>query len=140
MHGSSQPCEINISGLRVRQKQEQYKAAYVGSVLASDVLVQKIKNQRASHSGVFKEFFKSFEPLKFTSYTQKRNQEAVDTEKFSELLRNQSPNREKAKLQSLCLRQSGAWFATPPVPALGLHLKPSEFQISVKYRPVIAVY
>ena len=36
--------------------------------------------------------------------------------------------------------QSGAWLATPPVPALGLHLSPSEFQISVKYRLGIAVY
>ena len=70
----------------------------------------------------------------------KKIQEAVDTEKFSELLRNQSSNREKARLQSLCLPHSGAWLAAPPVPALGLHLSPSEFQISVKYRLGIAVY
>ena len=75
-----------------------------------------------------------------TSYTQKRIQEAVDTEKFCELLKNQSPNREKARLQSLCLPQSGARLAAPPVPALGLHLSPSEFQFSVKYRLGIAVY
>ena len=67
-------------------------------------------------------------------------QEAVHSEKFSELLSNQSPNREKAKLQSLCLPQSGAWLAAPPVPALGLHLCPSEIQISDKYRLGIAVY
>ena len=36
--------------------------------------------------------------------------------------------------------QSGAWLAAPPVPALGLHFSPSEFQISVKYRLGIAVY
>ena len=35
---------------------------------------------------------------------------------------------------------SGAWLAAPPVPALGLHLSPSEYQISVKYRLGIAVY
>ena len=55
-------------------------------------------------------------------------------------LLNQSSNREKARLQSLCLPHSGAWLAAPPVPALGLHLSPSEFQISVKYRLGIAVY
>ena len=46
----------------------------------------------------------------------------------------------KARLQSFCLPQSGAWLAAPPVPALGLHLSRSEFQVSVKYRIGIAVY
>ena len=124
----------------MRQSQEQYRAAYVGSVIASDDLVQKITNQRASDSRVFKELYASLEPFNLNSYTQKKIQEAVDTEKFSELLRNQSSNREKARLQSLSLPHSGAWLAAPPVPALGLHMCPSEFQISVKYRLGIAVY
>ena len=78
--------------------------------------------------------------MDLNSYTQKKIQETVDTEKFPELLRNQSTNREKAGLQPLCLPHSGDWLAAPPVPALGLHLSPSEFQISVKYRLGIAVY
>ena len=131
---------INISGLGVLQLQEQYRAAYVGSMLASDDLVQKITNQRASDNRVFKELYASLEPFKFNSYTQKKIQEIVDAEKHSELLRNQSPNREKARLQSLCLPHSGAWLAAPPVPALGLHLNHGAFQISVKYRLGIAVY
>ena len=32
------------------------------------------------------------------------------------------------------------WLAAPPVPALGLHLSPSEFHISVNYRQGFAVY
>ena len=52
----------------------------MGTVLASDDLVQKIKNQRASESGVFKELYTSLEPFNLTSYTQKKIQEAVDTE------------------------------------------------------------
>ena len=44
---------INISALGVRQSQEKYRAAYVGSVVASDDLVQKITNKRASDSRVF---------------------------------------------------------------------------------------
>ena len=131
---------INISGLGLRQSQEQYRAAYVGSVLASDDLVQKITNQRASDNEVFKELYASLEPFNLTSYSQKKIQEAIDTDKFSELLRSQSSKREEARLQSLCLPQSGAWLAAPPVPALGLHLSPCEFQISVKYRLGIAVY
>ena len=68
----------------------------MGSVLASDNLIQNITNQRAS----IQELYTSFEHFNVNSYTQKKIQEAVDTEKFSELLRNQSPNREKARLQS----------------------------------------
>ena len=109
-------------------------------MLACDDVVQKITNQRASDSRVFKELYTSLEPLNLNSYSQKKIQGAVDAEMFSELLRNQSPNREKARLQSLCLLLSGAWLAELPVPALGLHLSPSEFQISVKYRLGIAVY
>ena len=52
---------INISGLGVRQSQEQYRAAYVRSVLVSDYLVQKILNQRASDNRVFEEL--RLEPL-----------------------------------------------------------------------------
>ena len=126
---------INSSGLGVRQSQEQFRAAYVGSVIASDDLVQKITNQRASDSRVFKELYASLEPFNLNSYTQKKIQEAA-----KKLLRNQSSNREKARLQSLSLPHSGAWLAALPVPALGLHMCPSEFQISVKYRLGIAVY
>ena len=120
---------INISGLGVRQSQKQYRAAYVGSELASDDLVWKVTNQRPSDSAVFKEPYTRLEPFNLTAYTQKKIQEAVDTEKFSERLRNQLTNREKARLQSLCLPQSGARLAAPPVPALGLHLSPSEIQV-----------
>ena len=64
---------INISGLGVRQSQEQYRAAYVGSVLASDDLVQKSTNQRASDSTVFKELYANLEPFNLTCHTQKKN-------------------------------------------------------------------
>ena len=94
----------------------------------------------AFQRSVFKELCTSHEPFDLNSYKQKKIQEAVNTEKFSELLRNHSPNREKARLQTLCSPQSGAWLAAPPVPALGLHLSLSELQISVKYRLGIAVF
>ena len=100
-------------------------------MLASDDLVQKITNQRASDSRVFTELYTSLELFNWNSYTQKKIQKAVDNEKFCDLI-NQSPNLEKARLQSLCLPQSGAWLAAPTVPAIGPHLSPIEFQISVK--------
>ena len=48
--------------------------------------------------------------------------------------------REKARLQSLCLTNSGASLAGPPIPALRLHLLTKEFQVSVRYRLGIADY
>ena len=112
---------INISGLGVRQSQEQYTAAYVGSVLASNDLVQKIPNQHVSDNGVFRVPYTSLDSFNLNSYTQKKIQEAVDTKKFSELQRNQSPNRKKSKT-AITLPQSRAWLAAPAVPAFGLYL------------------
>ncbi|XP_075259889.1 uncharacterized protein LOC142351636 [Convolutriloba macropyga] len=131
---------ISLSGLGVRQSQEQYKSAFVGSILASDELVNKITSRRPSESDTFKELQQSLEQFNILSHTQKKIQEALDKEKLADLIRNQSSTREKARLQSLCLPHSGAWLAAPPIPALGLHLPAKEFQVSVKYRLGIAVY
>ena len=42
--------------------------------------------------------------------------------------------RDIARLASLGLPKAGDWLNTVPSPALGLHLRPSEFIVSVKYR------
>ena len=73
-------------------------------------------------------------------HTQKKIQEALDKEKLADLIRNQTPTREKARLQSLLLPHSAAWLAARPIPAMGLHLLAKEFQVSVRYRLGIAVY
>ena len=44
---------ISLSGLGVRQSQEQYRSAFVGSILASDELVNKITSRRPSESDTF---------------------------------------------------------------------------------------
>ena len=46
----------------------------------------------------------------------------------------QSSIREKARLLSLSLPQSGAWLSAATNPALGLHLSPNEFCVALKYR------
>ena len=131
---------ISLSGLGVRQSQEQYRSAFVGSILASDELVSKITSRRPSESDTFKELQQSLEQFNLLSHTQKKIQEALDKEKLADLIRNQSSTREKARLQSLCLPHSGAWLTATPISALGLHLSAKEFQVSVKYRLGIAVY
>jgi hypothetical protein len=42
--------------------------------------------------------------------------------------------RDTARLASLGLPHAGDWLNVVPSPALGLHLRPAEFTVSVKYR------
>ena len=42
--------------------------------------------------------------------------------------------REKVRLNSLSMPRAGDWLNTVPVRALGLHLRPKEFSVAVKYR------
>ena len=48
--------------------------------------------------------------------------------------------REVARMASLSLPQAGAWLNCPPLPALGLHLRGSEFVVAVKFRLGMPVY
>ena len=48
--------------------------------------------------------------------------------------------REVARVASLSLPQAGAWLNCPPLPALGLHLRGSEFVIAAKFRLGMPVY
>ena len=138
MEQSSLP--IGLSGLGIRQSQEQNKSAFVGSILASDELVNKITSRSPSESDTFKELNLSLEPFNLLSHTQKKIQEALDKEKLAALIRNQMSTRERARIQSLCLPHSGTWLAALTIPAIGLHLSAKLFQISVKYRLGIVVY
>ena len=105
---------IGLSRLGIRQSQEQYKSAFVGSILASDELVNKITSRSPTEIDTFKELNQSLEPFNLLSHTQKKIQEALDKEKLAALIRNQTSTRERARLQSLCLPRSDAWLAAPP--------------------------
>ena len=131
---------IGLSGLLVKQSQEQYKSAFVGSLLASDELVNKLTSRSPSEGDTFKELHQSPEPFNLLSHTQKKIQEALYKEKLAALKRNQTETGEKARLQSLCQPHSGVWLAAAPVPAIRLDLSAKEFEISVKYRLGIEVY
>ena len=48
--------------------------------------------------------------------------------------------REKARLLSISLDHAGDWLNTPPLIALGLHLRPVEFVLVVKYRLGLPVF
>ena len=48
--------------------------------------------------------------------------------------------REMARLLSLTLDHTGDWLNTPPIKALGLHLRSPEFVLALKYRPGMPVF
>ena len=48
--------------------------------------------------------------------------------------------REMARIASLGLPRAGAWLLCAPIPALGLHLQPTEFIMATKYRLGCPVY
>ena len=83
---------------------------------------------------IFKETAEKLNILEITQYAQHKIQEALDNAAFSILLGRQISNRGKARLPSLSLPHSAAWFSAFPVPSLGLHLQPNEFRAALKNR------
>ena len=131
---------INLSRLGVRHSQEHYKRAFVGSIITSTELVNKITCRRLSKSDTFNKLQQCVERFNLFLHTQKKIQEALDKHKLAALIRNQTSTREKTRLQPLYLRHSCACLAALSIPALGPHVLAKEFQISVKYMLGIAVY
>ena len=116
------------------------KAAFVGSVSQADALVEQITGEKITDNQIFKKTVEEMKNLENSQYTQHKIQEALDDAAFSDLLGNQISNREKARLLSLTLPQSGAWLSAPPLPSLGLHLQPNEFRAALKYRIGVPLY
>ena len=131
---------ISKTGVGIRQAIDQLKSAFVGSVSQADALVEQITGEKITDNQIFKETVEELKNLEISQYTQNKIQEALDDAAFSDLLGNQTSNREKARLLSLTLPQSGAWLSAPPIPRLGLHLQPNEFRAALKYRIGVPLY
>ena len=63
--------------------------------------------------------------------SQRKIQEELDNSAFDNLLGTQSSLREKPRLHSLSLPQSGAWLSAAPIPALELHLFSNAFRVAL---------
>ena len=122
------------TGVGIRQAVDQLKAAFVGSISQADALVEQITHEKITENQIFKETVEDLKILETSQYSQQEIPETLDNAAFSDLLANQISNREKARLLSLKLPQSGAWLSAPPIPSLGLHLQPIEFRAALKYR------
>ena len=76
------------------------------------------------------------------SLTQKMMSVKVDLHQKQKLLEGvgEEEVRDRARLSSLGLPHAGDWVNTAPLTSLGLHLRPREFVLVVKYRLGLPVY
>ena len=74
--------------------------------------------------------------------TQRQMGTKVDLEQQRQLMDmvGEEEERERARLLSLTLNHAGDWLNTPPIKALGLHLRPQEFILALKYRLGLPVF
>ena len=131
---------INKTGVGIRRSADQVRAAYVGSVFQSSVLVKKLTGHNPTTDTPFVKTVEELSKIVTTYPSQRKIQEELDSAAFDNLLGKQSSIREKARLQSLSLPQSGAWLSAAHIPALGLHLSSNEFRVALKYRLGVKLY
>ena len=74
--------------------------------------------------------------------TQRQMSVKVDLNQQSKLMEmvGENEERERARLLSVSLDHAGDWLNTPPLQALGLHLRSSEFTLVIKYRLGMPVF
>ena len=127
---------ISKTGAGVRRSLNQFKAAYAGSLSQSANIVEQITGVNPTYESSFTDLVEEFSTLGIPHLTQKK----IDNTVLRNLLKGQTSTREKARLLSLSLPQSGAWLSAAPIPALGLHLQPNEFGAALKYHSGISLY
>ena len=97
------------------------------------VLVEKLTGRNPTEDISFVKAVEELSEIAATYHYQRKNQGELDNSTFDNSLGKQSSIREKARLQSLSLPQSGAWLSAAPIPPLGLHLSSNEFRVALKY-------
>ena len=99
----------------------------------TDELLEKLKGKTGGEDSV----------ASIQASTQREVSLAIDLKNFqnwSDIIKDLGSVRDKARMYSLGLPNSGAWLNVIPSPALGLHLQPSEFITAVKYRMGVNVF
>ena len=134
-------------GLGLRSAEDHCYAAYISSLLGSqDLKIQILRRsseecppivtahmlQRLTERTGEEESIACLQGV-----TQRQISVRIDQHKQKTFLThttNSGSVRDQARLNSLGLANSGVWLNVLPSPMLGLHLKPAEFNVCVKYR------
>ena len=138
---------VSKGGLGLRAALDHAPAAYVTSLLASQDLKERILNLSGEEcppiisppllNYLSSRMGEDTSVATLQGATQKQVCLTIDLNNF-QLLSNHitelGVKRDIARLASLGLPHAGDWLNVVPSPALGLHLRPSEFIVALKYR------
>ena len=138
---------VSQGGLGLRAAVDHASAAYISSILAAHDLKEQILGLVGEDIPpvIAPQLLESLESKTgseesvacLRSTSQKELSLRIDlhnTELFRQQISESGNVRDMARFSSLGLPNAGAWLNVIPSPSLGLHLRPSEFTVSVKYR------
>ena len=138
---------VSSGGLGLRCAEDHCHAAYISSLLGSQDLKSQLLCRRSEEcpplvtadilQGLTERTGEEENIASLEGATQKQISTRIDQHKHQTLLTHITDSgsvRDQARFNSLGLPNSGAWLNVLPSPTLGLHLRPAEFNVSVKYR------
>ena len=142
---------ISLGGMGLRAALDHGAAAYATSYLQSQRMVGQLLDATEDESGPLLptvlptlsiQLGEETTVESLTGLTQKMVSSKIDLVNQTLLSPKimEAGEREIARMASLSLPQAGAWLNCPPLPALGLHLRGSEFVVAVKFRLGMQVY
>ena len=144
---------VSMGGLGLRTAEDHAPAAFSSSYLSSQPLLRSLLQTPAEEATV------PLSPDLLNLLTELRGEEStmasleglpqkqlsfeidkVLASQLNVILDNEGEVRELARLASVSLPHSGAWLNVIPSPALGLHLRASEYTVALKLRLGVPVY
>ena len=143
---------VSMGGMGLRAAEDHAPAAHAASVLASQPLSASLLRRRPEEpspplpqlllDGLTFALGEETSEESLEGVSQKMLGLRIDQHLQRQLQEEigQEEERERARLLSLTLPHAGDWLNTPPLTALGLHLRPAEFVLASKYRLGLDVY
>ena len=143
---------VSLGGLGLRSAKSHATSAHAASLLSSQHLVASLLQRQVGS------LFPLLSPQLLALHSASQGEEAleeglngvsqkqmsfkVDQHQQKLLLEHldEEDVRERARLASIALPHAGDWLNVAPLVALGLHLRPPEFILSVKYRLGLQVF
>ena len=153
---------VSLGGVGLRQAQDHAPAAHTASILSLQVLMQSMlgvgeeavqlhqegegEDDGELSAGLLAALSAAQGELaskaELVGLTQRQISVKIDLHQHQKLIEDvgEEEVRERARLLSLSLPHAGDWLNTPPLTALGLHLRAAEFILAMKYRLGLPVF
>ena len=142
---------VSMGGLGLRGAKQHGPGFYCSSVLSSFRLSRTLQGIEEEGTSLTQEVLSAVSASvgeevtveALSGLSQKALSLMADEHSLSQLkasTKDLGSVREVARLESLGLPRAGAWLNSPPIPALGLHLRATEFTMAVKLRLGCRVY